>query len=129
MLMLAGELGFEFGEIEPAALFAGFEPALGELDAFGSFEKVVFPWFVEDDVAKEHFPLDLEGVVVGLLFGHLAPSIEEVDRLLDVWIPDRAGGVAVVLHPHVAEANDGGTLGAVDLHGEQVVAADADVPR
>ena len=79
-------------------------------------------------MAKEKLPLYLEGVVVVFLFGDFLPAIKEVDRLGDVGIPDRAWGVAVVLGPDVAQAHDGAALGAVDLHGEQVVAADANVP-
>ena len=83
---------------------------------------------VDGDVFEEHFPLDLEGVVEIELVWDFGPVRVVVDGRIDVGIPDRAWGYGLVLCPAFAEADDGGALGAIDLHGEQVVAADADVP-
>ena len=69
-------------------------------------------------MSQEEFPLNLECVVVFLLFRHFLPAVHEVDRLFDIRIPDRAWSIAVVLCPHIAQANDSRALGAVDLHGE-----------
>src|SRR5579863_653469 len=69
----------EAGDVEPAALLPRFEADFGELDALGAVEQRPAEGFVEDDVAEEEFPLDLEGVVVGFLLGHLGPAVVEVD--------------------------------------------------
>jgi hypothetical protein len=63
-----------------------------------------------------------------VLVGHLVPAGVEVDRAVDVGIPHGLGRGGGVLGPALAQADDGGAFGAVHLHGEEVVAADADVP-
>ncbi len=120
----------ELRDVDPLAVGPALEAEFGELDAFGAVEEGPAEGFVEGDVAEEEFPLDLEGVVVGFLLGDFGPAIEEGDGLGDVGVPGGAGGVAVVLGPAFAQgAGDGAAVGAVDLEGEQVVAADADGPR
>lgn len=98
------------------------------MDAFGSAQEVPWEGFVENEVAQEEFPLDFEGVVVGLLIGDFGPTFEEVDGLRNVGVPGRAGRVAVVLNPDIAEAANGGTFFPIDLNGEKVVAAHAGHP-
>src|SRR5690606_24367914 len=83
---------------------------------------------VRDDVLKYELPLHLEGVVVNALVRHAGPAVLVVDRAVDVGIPDaaRRGGEALGLA--VAQAGDGGAVGAVNVQGEQVVAIDAGGP-
>ena len=51
------------------------------MDAFGSAQEIPWEWFVENEVAQEEFPLDFEGVVVGLLIGDFGPAFKEIDGL------------------------------------------------
>ena len=86
-------LRWRWAELKPH-LHAQF----GQLHALGAFEERVGERLVGDDVAQEEFPLGLEGVVVILIVGHAGPSVEEVDGLRDVRVPDGPGGGAVGLH-------------------------------
>ncbi len=98
------------------------------MDAFGSAQEIPRERFVENEVAQEEFPLDFEGVVVGLLIWDFGPTLEEVDGLWNVGVPGRTGRVAVVLNPDIAKAADSGTFFTIHLNGEEVVAAHAGHP-
>src|SRR5690606_27873687 len=115
-------------DVDPATLFPGFDSPFGELHAFRAFPQSPAERFVERDVAEEMFPLDLEGVVVIRGIRNFLPAGVKIDWAVDVRIPDRFRGGGERLNPAFAEADDGGTFGAVDLHGEQIVAADANGP-
>ena len=45
------------------------------------------------------FPLNLEGIVIGGAVGDFLPAGEEVDGLLNVWVPGGAWGGAYALYP------------------------------
>ena len=107
----------------------GLQAELGELHAFGSFPQGPGEGGVEGDVFQEQLPLDFEGVVVAGGVGGFVPAGVKVQRAVDVGVPDGFRRSSGVLGPALAQANDGGATGAVHLHGEEVVAADADVPR
>ena len=84
---------------------------------------------VLDDVADEELPLDLEAVVVDLRVGHLLPLVEEVHRLLHVGVPHRPRRRHARLDAAVGQAGDRRAVRAVDLEGDEVVAAHARRPR
>src|ERR1039458_5873882 len=115
-------------DLYPGALLPALDAFFGELHALGAFQQTPAPRLVLDHVAEEQFPLALEGVAEGVLLGDLLPAFEIVERAVHVGVPNGARGAAVVLRPAVAEAGDGGALGAIHLDGEQVVAAHADGP-
>ena len=77
---------------------------------------------------QEELPLDLERVVADLAVRHAGPGAEVVDAGVDVRVPGRARRGALVLHDAVPQAGHRAALGAVDLHGQEVVAADAHGP-
>ena len=86
------------------------------------------PTLVDGDVADEFLPLDLERIFELGGVGDFLPVLVEIQWLLDVGIPYRLGRGAERLHPAFPEAGDGGSVGAVDLHGEQIIAAHAHIP-
>src|ERR1035437_10301846 len=118
----------QVGDLDPGALLPALDAFFGELHALGAFEQAPVPGLVLDYVAEEKLPLAFEGVVEGVLLRDLLPAFEIVERAVHVGIPNGARGVAVVLCPAVAQTGDSGALGAIDLDGEQVVAAHADGP-
>ena len=122
------ELFYQRIDCDPLAFRPALEAELGELDAFGTAQEIPWEGFVDNDVAQEEFPLDFEGVVVGLLIGDFGPAFKEVDGLRNVRVPSWAGRVAVVLNPDIAEAADGGAFFAIHLNGEKVIAAHAGHP-
>ena len=114
--------------VDPSALFPRFFAFFGKLNAFGAFEQRPAERLILDDVAQKKFPLDFEGIVVGLIRCNLLPAVVEVDRAVDVGIPYRPRRGGVRLHPAVAQAGDGAALGSIDLQHQQIVAADAEAP-
>ena len=82
-----------------------------------------------DHVLEEQLPLGLEGVVVGQIRRHFLPAGVEVDRLIDVGIPDRPRRDAVVLDAAAAQSGHRAALRAVDLQRQEIVAADPHAPR
>ena len=100
----------------------------GELHSAGAFAQGPWEGLVEGDVLEEKFPLGFEGVVA-FAGRDFIPASVVIDGAIDVRVPDGDGGVLHGLGPAFAEADDGGAFGAVDLHDEEVVAADAHVPR
>jgi hypothetical protein len=52
---------------------------------------------------------------------HFLPAREEVDGLLDVWVPSRARGDTYGLYPTLAQTYYGAAVGAVYLHGEEII--------
>src|ERR1017187_1927086 len=101
-------------DLYPGALLPALDAFFGELHALGAFQQAPAPRLVLDHVAEEQFPLALEGVVEDVLLGDLLPAFEIVERAVHVGVPNGARGVAVVLRPAVAQAGDGGALGAID---------------
>ena len=89
-------------DCDPLAFRPTLEAEFGKLDAFGSAQEIPREGFVKNDVAQEEFPLDFEGVVVGLLIWNFRPALKEVDGLRNVGVPSRARRVAVVLNPDIA---------------------------
>ena len=122
------ELFYQRIDCDPLAFGPTLEAEFGELDAFGSAQEIPREGFVENEVAKEEFPLDFEGVVVGLLIGDFGPALKEIDGLRNVGVPGRTRRVAVVLNPDIAESADGGTFFTIHLNGEEVVTAHARHP-
>ena len=114
--------------IHPGALGPRFQALLRQLDTLRPGEQRPWKRLAVNDVLQKHLPLALERVVITRLLGHLLPAFEEVQRLLDVGVPHRARSAAIRLDPAMPQPNDGGAVGAVDLHGEQVVAANANGP-
>ena len=122
------ELFYQRIDCDPLAFGPTLEAEFGELDAFGSAQEIPWEWFVENEVAQEEFPLNFEGVVVGLLIGDFGPAIKEIDGLWNVGVPGRTRRVAVVLNPDIAEAADGRAFFTIHLNGEEVVTAHARHP-
>src|SRR3954468_8541701 len=87
--------------VEPFLLLPALEAELNQLDALGGFEQVPAEGALAGDVLEEELPLHLEGVVV-VLAAEFLPALEEVDRLRDVWIPDRLGRLRVRLRVALA---------------------------
>jgi DNA-binding GntR family transcriptional regulator len=98
------------------------------LYALGAFAKAPAEGFIQRDMTEEEFPLNLEGVVVDASIRNFGPTRVEIDWIVHVGIPDRFGGGADVLDFAAAQAGDGGAFGAVDLNGQEVIAAHTDVP-
>ena len=86
------------------------------------------PRGVFGDVAQEHFPLDFEAVVEVGVVGDVGPAVAEGDGVGDVGVPDGARRVDAMLDAALAQAGDRAAECAVDLHGEELVAVDAEVP-
>src|SRR3954447_21855465 len=80
-------------------------------------------------MAQEQLPLALKRVIERILFRHLLPPVEEVDRLRDVGVPSRTGCAAVMLNPAIAQTGHGGSLRSVYLNGEKVVSPHPHRPR
>src|SRR5262249_10578336 len=79
-------------------------------------------------MADEHLPFRLEAVVVGTA-GHLAPGLEEMDRLRHVRVPPRPRRVPSRWAPAFLQAGARRAMGAVDVEGNEIVAAHARAPR
>ena len=72
--LVFGRLGLlQFPKIFPGPVLPRFQAGLGELHSLGSFSQVVRKSFVENDMADEQLPLNLEGVVKVRRVGHLLP--------------------------------------------------------
>ena len=99
-----------------------------ELHTLGTFAQAPKERLVGDDVLKEKFPLNLEGVVT-FAGRDFFPAFIEVDGAVDIGVPDGDGGVFHGLSPTLAQADDSRSFGAIDLHDEEVVATHAHVPR
>ena len=78
---------------------------------------------------QEKFPLYFECVVEECIRRLGDPSVLIVDRTVLIGIPEAAGGGGVVLHRAVAKTCDGGTIGSVDLQGQQIVPLHPNAPR
>src|SRR2546425_10908890 len=75
-------------DVDPAPLLPAPEPGLGELHALGAFDERPFERRALEQMADEDLPFSLEAVVV-IIARHLAPGLEEFDRLRDVGVPHR----------------------------------------
>ena len=100
-----------------------------QLHALGALQQRPAKRRILDHVLEEQLPLGLEGVVVGQVRRHLLPAGIEIDRLLDVRIPDRPRRDAVVLHAAAAQSGHRAALRAVDLQRQEIIAADPHAPR
>src|SRR5262245_3711906 len=83
-----GASHLQLRNIDPAALLPAPEPGLGELHALGAFDERPFERRALVEMADEDLPFGLEAVVV-VIARHLAPSLEESDRLRNVGVPHR----------------------------------------
>src|SRR5690606_19111973 len=90
--------------------------------------EAIGPGRVFGDVPEEHLPLRLEAVLRRPVVGNFLPAGEEVDGLRLVGVPHRLRRVDPVLGEALVQAGNGGAVRAVDLEGDEVVAAYADVP-
>src|SRR5437870_6777697 len=87
---LASASHLQLRNVDPAPLLPAPEPGLGELHALGAFEERPFERRALVEMADEDLPFGLEAVVV-VFARHLAPGLEELDRLRNVGVPHRPG--------------------------------------
>ena len=79
------------GEVHPGTFVPAFDPGFGELDAFGAFAQVVGEGLIGDDMLAGTAPTaTLKPLSKTWLVGHCHPAVVEVDRAVDVRVPDRA---------------------------------------
>src|SRR5271157_1594201 len=114
--------------LDPRPLAPRLQALLRKLHTLRALEERPSERLAADNVAQEELPLGLECVLGRRVLRHLAPALEEPDRLLYVGVPDRPRRVARALGPAVAQARQGGPARPVDLDGEQVVAPHARAP-
>lgn len=117
----------QLGNVEPAALFPGFEAQLRKLNTFGALQEVPRERIVLHDMLEEELPLHLEGVVVGVVGGDTGPAILVINRAVDVGIPDaaRCGGMRLCFA--ITESCNGASLGSINLEGQQILTVDAEL--
>ena len=77
---------------------------------------------------QEKFPLHFECVIEERIRRLGDPSVLIVDWTVLIGVPEAAGGGGVVLHRAVAKTGDGGTIGPIDLQGQQIVTLHSDAP-
>lgn len=114
--------------IHPRPLLPALDTQLGELHSLSTLQQAVLPRLVFDHMAKEHFPLHLEGVVEGLVIRHARPALGVLDGRVYIRVPGWSRRLALVLRNAIAETGYGAALGAVDLDRQEVVATHADSP-
>src|SRR5262249_60758665 len=87
-----GDRGLRHGQIrdiDPAALLPAPQRAFHQLYTLGAFQEIPAIGGSLGDVADEGLPLHFAAGVDALRVGHHLPAVIEVDRLLDVGIPNR----------------------------------------
>src|SRR5262245_51212629 len=124
----AGSLNLDLRHVEPEPLRPAFQSEFRKLDAFDAFYQSVVPRRIRHDVTDKVLPLDLEAVLVDDVVWHLFPLREEIHRLRNVRVPNRPGRVDAVLCPAFGQACDRRAVRAIDLKGDEIVAAHAHVP-